>query len=75
MDKIVAVKKDAETGNITFYKWDSGEVTGVDETYDLISQGVGQEHYMVSLTRAGTKNIRTKRNETEDDNLSNLPSF
>lgn len=70
---IVAVKH-GNTGKITNYKLDNGEVIDCNQAVQLVESGKLQG-YNISTAKDGTKAIRSDRDDSERNNLSNLPTF
>ena len=73
MNKIVKVRKDA-AGSITEVMFDNGTVYPLTQAVDLATQGMIMG-VIVGTSKTGSKYLRGKQNETETDNLDNLPTF
>lgn len=71
--KVVAVRKD-NNGTITEYKLDNGKVVGQSEAVNLVESGK-LEGCNISIARNGEKSIRSKPDDTMENNLDNLPIF
>ena len=71
--KIKAVQKDSN-GTIQQYKLDDGTVIGPEEAVKMV-ENKELEGYNVSTARDGSKSIRSNRDDTESNNLDELPEF
>jgi len=70
-EQIVAIKK--ESGKITGYKLSNGRIINKDESILLARQG-GIKGVGIS-ERKGEEYLKSLPDETEDNNLSNLPTI
>ncbi len=73
MLNIVQVRK-APDGDITHVLFDNGEVVSIDEAIRMANENQ-IDHVVVGKARNGTQTLRSSGNNTQADNLSNLPQF
>ena len=71
--KIVKVKKSGD-GDITDVMFDNGEVCSIQQAIEMAKRDE-IEHVMVGKARNGRETLRSTPNNTEDDNLANMPLF
>ncbi|MGE5372785.1 MAG: DUF3892 domain-containing protein [Solirubrobacterales bacterium] len=71
--RITHVRKN-ESGEIMEVMLEDGSVYDLDQAIDLSSQGL-IANVNVSHSRTGRPYLRSNPNDTEFDNLDNLPSF
>lgn len=71
--KVVATRKD-ETGTITEYKLDNGQVVGHKQAVGLVESGK-IEGCSITTAKNGVKSIRSNPDGSPDNNLDSLPTF
>ena len=71
--RITKVKKNAE-GDITDIMTDNGNVYSIDEAIMMVKDEV-IEGVNVGKSRNGREYLRSNPNDSEGDNLDNLPNF
>ena len=73
MAKIVKVKKNAD-GDITDVQFDNGDQAPIRVAIDMAR--IGQiDGVIVGKAKNGRETLRSQPNNTQADNLSNLPTF
>lgn len=70
---IVQVKK-APDGDITHVLFDNGEVVSIQEAIRMAKENQ-IDHVVVGKAKNGIETLRSQGNNTQADNLSNLPQF
>jgi hypothetical protein len=73
MTKIIQVKKNQD-GDITDVKFDDGKQATVQQAIDM-ARNNQIEGVMVGKAKNGRETLRSQPNNTQADNLSNLPTF
>lgn len=71
--RITKVKKNSE-GDITDIMTDNGNVYSIDEAIMMVKDDV-IEGVNVGKSRNGREYLRSNPNDSEGDNLDNLPTF
>lgn len=73
MTKIVQVKKNSD-GDITGVKFDNGSQATIQQAIDMARNNL-IDGVMVGKAKNGRETLRSRPNDTPDDNLDNLPRF
>ena len=61
-------------GDITHVKMDSGKAVSIEQAIRMAKENQ-VENVIVGKARDGSETLRSRGNDTEEDNLSNLPLF
>lgn len=73
MSKIVAVKKGSD-GDLEAFKLDNGKEVDLNTAISM-AKNDEIEDVLVGKDKLGRDTIRSKKDDTPDNNLSNLPIF
>lgn len=73
MTKIVQVRKNQD-GDITDVKLDDGKQVSIQQAIDM-TRNNQIEDVIVGKAKNGRETLRSQPNNTQEDNLSNLPTF
>ena len=73
MLNIVQVRK-APDGDITHVLFDNGEAVTINEAIHMAKENQ-IDHVVVGKTKNGHETLRSSGNNTQADNLTNLPQF
>lgn len=71
--KITGVKKDSKDV-IKEYKLDNGQVVDVARAVNMVKNNE-IENCVIGRSKDGSEYIRSKKDESENNNLDNLPKF